>query len=1104
MTEKLNQNVTISRQFLRSINLEADLGRLDALRGYICQETATVLIKTMAHHINATEQRAFTWTGPYGGGKSSLALVLGSLVSPSKELRAEARNVLRIDEEIESAWAAGKDGWLVIPVVGKRDSAINSISSALDKAIGTSSRKRKPSDLILKLVEEAEARKKGGVLVILDELGKFLEAAAQTGEDIYFYQQLAEAASRCRGKLVIVGILHQAFEQYAVKLGREARDEWAKIQGRYIDIPLVVATDEVVQLVGRAIEKTKLPTNRTVSKYSQIVSEAISRRRPNAPANLKSSLLNCWPLHPITAALLGPISRKRFSQNERSVFGFLASVEPLGFTDFLRTMPNQELSLYGPSQYWDYLSANLEQSILASTDGHRWAVAKDAIERTEAKEGCTATHVKLAKTIALIDMFRSGSGLTAEDEVLETCLDLSGKDHLRSALKDLSRWSIVVFRKHLHSWTIYSGSDFDIDAAINQARSDLGDVDVKQLIELSELNPIVAKKHYHETGTLRWYARSLVHSKAAGDYIANLNLLSGAAGEFVLIFPSSEFSQKKNRAISEQLSESAKSKSIVVGYAANSEKIHELGVELSALEKVQKSSRELEGDSVARKEVNGRIAAVRAELGDELKNSFEMAVWYQNGKEIPRVYSSTATLSSIASSLANRAYPDTPHIHNELVNHDSISGNSVRARKELMYQMINRYGEERLGYSGFSADAGLFYSVIEANHLYQKIKGEWVFTTDDKTDDWAKHFTPIWEAADSLLKGKKELVSLTEIYKEWQSPPIGAKKGILPILALIYFLANRHHLGLYIEKTFITDLTEAYLDEWMQDTDRVAFKFVEIGKNEKSFLKALSESLTTKLGKPVAANPLESARGLVHLVANLPGWTKRTASISQDAQNLRRVVLKASDPHKVLFSDLPEILNADNEITLIEKISNITEELQNAYPAMLDKFKKLLYQALDHQGNPEKIRSRANDLKGTTGDFQIDGFVANLSVFKADEASLEGLLSTTVHKNPRDWVDRDQEDAINSLGEICSKFRKIEALGSLRGKKAKRNAFAFVYSDPKHSTVSDSFDIADERIPAIQKISNNILIDLKKQGLSRDEMLAAFSEACSKIIEAEV
>jgi hypothetical protein len=1102
MPENHEQNVSISRQFLRSVNLEADLGRSDALQGYICQNTASGLIKTMAHHLNETRQRAFTWTGPYGGGKSSLALALGSLVSPNKELRASARKILHVDEEIDRAWSTGRDGWLVLPVVGKRDSVINAISTAINKATGSNIKRPKAEEIILRLVEEAECRKKGGVLVILDELGKFLESAAQTGEDIYFYQNLGEAASRSNGKLVIVGILHQAFEQYATKLGRETRDEWSKIQGRYIDIPLIAGTDEVLELVSRAIEKKNAPVDKTLSKFAEIVSESIRRRRASAPANLKNTLLNCWPLHPVTAALLGPVSKKRFSQNERSIFGFLSSVEPLGFTDFLKSVPNHPLALYGPSRYWDYLTANLEQAILASSDGHRWLIAKDAIERTEAREGCTLTHVKLAKTIALIDMFRSGSGLTAEDEVLDACIENISKEEIRSALKDLKSWSVIVFRKHLNSWAIYSGSDFDIDSSVNQARSELGDINVKQLVELSELNPVVAKKHYHETGTLRWFTRSLVQSKSAMEYISSIKANAGSSGEFILVFPSSDFNQKKTKAQIKSLSELS-TESVVLGYASNSEKVYELGIELAALEKVQKTSRELEGDAVARKEVNGRIVATKSELSDELKNSFEMADWFCEGVELKKEYKSSATLSAIASSLAEKIYPDTPHIHNELVNHETISGNAVKARKQLMYQMLKKYGEERLGYSGSSSDAGLYYSVIEQNNLYQRIQDKWVFTTTDQEDNRARHFHPIWQEANKLMRGSNGLVTLTEIYKKWQDPTIGVKKGLLPILALIYFLANRQHLGLYIENTFITDLNEAYLDEWMQITDRVAFKYVEIGKNEKDLLKALSESLTKKLGKPVADSPLESARGLVHLVANLPGWTKRTSNISQDAQNLRRLLLKASDPLKVIFTDLPEILKSNDAKSLINKISDLTEELQNAYPAMLKNFESLLFKALDNHGGPEELRSRASDLKGTAGEFKVDGFVANLSVFTGDHESLERLLSSTIHKNPKEWVDRDQELVINSLGEICSKFRRIEALGSLRGKSSKRSAFAFVYTDPNNSTVSDLFDISEARLPEIQIISKAILKDLKKQGLSKDEMLATFSEACSNIIRTD-
>jgi hypothetical protein len=83
-------------------------------------------------------------------------------------------------------------------------------------------------------------------------------------------------------------------------------------------------------------------------------------------------------LHPVTAALLGPASKRRFGQNERSVFSFLASAEPLGFSEVLKGLEANSDSYYWPSVFWDYLKANFEPAILASPDGHRWAATAEA------------------------------------------------------------------------------------------------------------------------------------------------------------------------------------------------------------------------------------------------------------------------------------------------------------------------------------------------------------------------------------------------------------------------------------------------------------------------------------------------------------------------------------------------------------------------------------------------------------------------------------------------------------------------------------------------------------------------------------------------------
>ena len=76
----------------------------------------------------------------------------------------------------------------------------------------------------------------GGLMIFVDEMGKFLEGAARDISDVYFFQQLAEIASRSNGRLVVVGILHQAFDEYSHRLSREMREEWAKIQGRFVDL----------------------------------------------------------------------------------------------------------------------------------------------------------------------------------------------------------------------------------------------------------------------------------------------------------------------------------------------------------------------------------------------------------------------------------------------------------------------------------------------------------------------------------------------------------------------------------------------------------------------------------------------------------------------------------------------------------------------------------------------------------------------------------------------------------------------------------------------------------------------------------------------------
>lgn len=1081
--------VKISRQFLRSVRVDTDFGRPDALAGYVCQGTSRSLLENMARQILETNQRAFTWTGPYGGGKSSLALMLCSLVSDNRELRLRAKHILDLpaDSVVYRAFDAETNGWCVVPVVGKRTSIVNELYSALTHAEGNVPKRGKRPDVIKELVAMAESKSRG-VLVVIDELGKFLEASAKDGDDVHFFQELAEAASRCNGKLVVVGILHQPFEAYASRLGRESREDWAKIQGRYIDIPLVSATDEVIELVGRAIERDFSVDQLIERDKIQVVADSIRARRPGTPAGLSVGLANCWPLHPITAALLGPISRRRFGQNERSTFGFLASREPLGFIEFLEGAAVRANSVYDPARYWDYLKANLEPAIMASPDGHRWAAACDAVERAETKG--EHVHVCLTKVVALIEMFRNGSGLVPEERVLANALPGVPSELVHKALANLLSWKILIERKHLGAYGIYAGSDFDIDGAINHSRYELGTYSLTLVSSLSDMHPILAKRLYQETGTMRWFSRKIIElsklEAAFKDYRAD----KGSVGTFFLCLPEAGVTAQATHELVSRLSSLAGTTPILVGIPKNADRIADLALELGAVERVVLTRPELEGDSVAKRELTERKASVAASLEEELADAFGFAVWYYQGMQQSK--EAFTSLTMLASKVAQDIYYKAPRVLSELINREVLSSNSIRARKDLMYKMITCGSEPNLGYSGYSADAGLYYSVLQGAGLHLERKDGWGFGSPAECVKGLS-ISPLWWDTEKLVSSLKKF-TLANIYSLWSNPPYGVRSGLMPILGLSFFLSNRSSLAMYIDGVFTPDISESSIDEWLLEPARIKFQLVEFSQDKAELVAAIAGAVSVSNPSGAGLEPLDAARGLVSMVFNLPSWTKRTSTVSAVAQDVRAMLLKASDPHKVLFADLPTLLCAEDPVRLVESLKLVIEELSTAYPKMLDTVHEKLLIALDHQGRSlAALRARAAGVKGISGNFLVDAFATRLESYDGSILSIEKLVSLATNKPPAQWVDRDIDAALSQIGSWAVDLRREEVMAPLHGRPASRRVIGVVFGAKHGKDASGSVDISEEDVPAVDALIKRVLAAVRTE--SRDVVLAALAEA---------
>jgi hypothetical protein len=48
--------------------------------------------------------------------------------------------------------------------------------------------------------------------------------------------------------------------------------------------------------------------------------------------------------------------------------------------------------------------------------------------------------------------------------------------------------------------------------------------------------------------------------------------------------------------------------------------------------------------------------------------------------------------------------------------------------------------------------------------------------------------------------------------------------------------------------------------------------------------------------------------------------------------------------------------------------------------------------------------------------------------------------------------------------------------------------------------VSKNFDVSNEKLPELKLLSKELLLELYKKGLTKDEILATFAQACNETI----
>tara|TARA_R110002072_G_scaffold211501_5_gene369093 strand:- start:2334 stop:5819 length:3486 start_codon:yes stop_codon:yes gene_type:complete len=1064
--------VRVNTHYTRSINLERDSGSRDVLEAYIPTSRAIRTLERVSSAFNERQEpRAWSLVGPYGSGKSSFSVFAAELLSaPDSALTQIAQKKLTaVSSELASSFVSeikDSEGMLKVLITGapepmarrlllglshsmeeawagrrgKRPSVFRNISALLDEA------KISASKIIAIFFQAQEALAKigyRGILLIIDELGKFLEYEARHygANDIYLLQSLAEHA--CGGgkcNLFLFVMLHQSFEQYAKGLGENLKNEWSKVQGRFEEVPFIESSEQVLRVVSNAFEH-KLAKQESSNIRKEITSVVdILDANGALPSVLKKTeaiglFESCYPLHPISALIL-PLLCQKIAQNERTLFSYLGSHEEYGLVDMLTRLDSADAWVL-PHHIFDYFISNQSAALSDYATHRRWAEVVTALERLG---DAGQEDVALLKTIGILNIIGAKAGLKPSVAVLEA--SQPSKKSTAKSLKSLTTSSVITFRKFSGEYRVWQGSDFDLEDALRVGLDHIGEFELADTLnEASSLQPIVARRYTIKNGALRYFtpifvdARNFEKQPRQSSH-PRIVLFLAAAQDDEKIF---------NDVVSKHFSDLD-----VLALCKNGSQLRESTAEVVALRYIGMTRQELNSDPVAKREFEDRLTAaqlsqdlmVNATLESPQENS-----WFYRGKQFQ--VSGKREFQEQLSTVLARVYSKAPTLHNELVNRDRPSSQANAGRNKLLLAMVNSSGTADLAIEKFPPEKAIYRSILKETQLHLEIEvNKWQFCSPAK----GTPFFHVWNRIDGFLDDTEVTAkSFADLNAELMAPPYGVKAGVLPILYIAAYCVYQQELAIYERRHYRPVFTEDMLERFVKRPDEFTVQRFKI----KGLRASIYAEYKTFFEDDAEKTIVQLVRPLANLIDDLEEYTQKTRSsdLSTQARKVRDAFQLAKSPETLLFEDLPKALGYENQLNdekgslegYASSLLGTLRELKYTYSNMLSHQQRLLAHALhmDEEVSLADLRrksiGRYEGLEQHTVD--VDGlkaFIMRLSKRKGtDDEWLQNVLMFLGQKPPSKWSDADRAEAEVKLSDYAKRMLDLETLRLHYDKSAK-------------------------------------------------------------------
>lgn len=857
---------------------------------------------------------SFNIIGSYGTGKSSFIWALEQHLN-SKESYFSDTNKF-VDEV---------DSFEYLPIIGSYES----ISGALSEILGCKEGASVPN--IIKAFSnyyDALRKKNKGLFIAIDEFGKFLEYATKNNpeNELYFIQLLAEYINNFDNKIIFITALHQGFISYSYGLSRTQINEWDKVKGRFKEITFNEPVEQLLLLASKRLNSVSENPNLALL-FEEISNANIFPLNDYFNIEFAKSI---QPFDILSAAILTK-ALQRYGQNERSLFQFIDTDDYLGLNDFDK-LANP---FYNIACVYDYLIHNNYSFITSkyNPDYIRWTTINTSLDRVRSifpneNEG----YKKLVKTIGLLNVLGGANGIIDNKFLGQYAMLSLGIENGNEIIDDLETYKIISYSRYYNRYRLVGGTDVDIEAELLEAQIE----DNENLNSLFHRNIslpyILAKEHFYETGTPRFFSFKLTQELISAE-------LDEVDGIINIIF-SNEITEEEIR-----LQSLSTPNAILYCRYNDSDNIRKLLIDI---EKIKTVIHKYRDDSIVQDDLKTLLQDNQNKLTqyitDYIVSDSSGLNWYFQGTEVN--IHSHKSLNRVLSQICNNVYNGTPIQQNELINKSKLSGPIQTARKYFLEALINHTSDNNLGFPDdkFPPQKTIYLTLLRATGIHNN---GLLQRPNDQSYDL------LWEKCnDFLQEAKVSKVSPIILVERLKEKPFRLKQGFIDFWLPVFLYINKDEFALFQDGFYIPDIDLDALDIIAKKPHLFEIKTFDVSGIKLELYKTYQEFLNIEENENVTNESLiEIIKPFLVFYATLPDYSKKTKRLSKNAILFREAIKQAKDPEKTFFEEIPTALGYNLSIIakepakagdFIRTLQSYVKEIRTSYEELINRIERFI------------------------------------------------------------------------------------------------------------------------------------------------------------------